>query len=96
VCSSDLDGRIKAAVDELSVEHREVLMLWGVEGMKYREIADVTGVPIGTVMSRLHRARKTLCESLEAFSGEWGSYGVASGGSTPADTNKGQSGHDHA
>jgi RNA polymerase sigma-70 factor (ECF subfamily) len=60
-----VDERLKRAIGELSVEHREVLLLWGVEGMKYREIADVLGMPIGTVMSRLHRARKLLAESLE-------------------------------
>ena len=74
-----VDERIKHAVNELSPEHREVLLLWGVEGMKYREIADITGVPIGTVMSRLHRARKTLSESLEASVGEFGSYGGPQG-----------------
>ncbi|MCA9311119.1 MAG: hypothetical protein KDA21_07930, partial [Phycisphaerales bacterium] len=46
--------------------------LWGVEGLKYREIADITGVPIGTVMSRLHRARKTLADSLEELASELG------------------------
>lgn len=67
-----VDGRLKAAIDALPPDQRDVLLLWGVEGMKYREIADVTGVPIGTVMSRLHRARKTLAESMEAFAGELG------------------------
>jgi RNA polymerase sigma-70 factor (ECF subfamily) len=71
-----VDERIVRAVDELSPEHREVLLLWGVEGLKYREIADITGVPIGTVMSRLHRARKTLSQTLESFAGEFGSYGA--------------------
>ncbi len=60
-----VDDRLKKAIGELSVEHREVLLLWGVEGMKYREIADVLGMPIGTVMSRLHRARKILADALE-------------------------------
>ena len=39
-----------------------MLLLWGVEGMKYREISDTLNVPIGTVMSRLHRARKILAD----------------------------------
>ncbi len=67
-----VDGRLKAAVEALSEEHREILLLWGVEGMKYREIAEIVGVPIGTVMSRLHRARAVLAESLEEFAAEFG------------------------
>lgn len=49
--------RIHAALDSLSVELRDVLWFWAVEGLKYREIAEALDVPIGTVMSRLHRAR---------------------------------------
>ncbi len=67
-----VDDRLKKAIFDLSPEHREVLLLWGVEGMKYRQIADVTGVPIGTVMSRLHRARKILAESLEELTADLG------------------------
>jgi len=67
-----VDGRLKAAIDELKDEHRITLLLWGVEGLKYREIADITGVPIGTVMSRLHRARKILADQLTEFSDELG------------------------
>ena len=67
-----VDERIKKAIEDLSVEHREVLLLWGVEGMKYREIAQILDVPIGTVMSRLHRARKTLADSLEELQAEYG------------------------
>lgn len=67
-----VDDRIKEAIDELSPEHREVLLLWGVEGLKYREIADRLDVPIGTIMSRLHRARKSLTDSLEDFAADRG------------------------
>jgi RNA polymerase sigma-70 factor (ECF subfamily) len=67
-----VDDRLKKAIDDLSEEHREVLLLWGVEGMKYREIATILAVPIGTVMSRLHRARKILADSLEDFAAEVG------------------------
>jgi RNA polymerase sigma-70 factor (ECF subfamily) len=67
-----VDGRLKGAIEDLSVEHREVLLLWGVEGMKYREIASILGVPIGTVMSRLHRARAILAQSLEEVRAELG------------------------
>ncbi len=67
-----VDDRLKSAIEELKPEHRETLLLWGVEGLKYREIADITGVPIGTVMSRLHRARKILADQIEEFSEELG------------------------
>lgn len=59
-----VDDRLKDAIDGLKPEYREVLLMWGVEGMKYREIADVMEVPIGTVMSRLHRARKLVADIL--------------------------------
>lgn len=48
------------AMQRLSEEHRQVLLLVGVEGMSYREAADVLDLPIGTVMSRLSRARTAL------------------------------------
>lgn len=50
------------AVWKLSHEQREVLLLVAVEGLRYREVAAVTGVPIGTVMSRLARGRERLRE----------------------------------
>lgn len=59
-----VDERLKSAIDELSDEHREILLLWGVEGLKYREIADILEVPLGTVMSRLHRARAEVTARL--------------------------------
>ena len=67
-----MDGRLKAAIEALKPEHRQVLLMWGVQGMKYREIGEVLGVPIGTVMSRLHRARKVLADELEEFASELG------------------------
>ncbi|TVS07856.1 MAG: sigma-70 family RNA polymerase sigma factor [Phycisphaerales bacterium] len=59
-----VDAGLKKAVEDLKPEFREVLLMWGVDGLKYREIAEILGVPIGTVMSRLHRARKTLADRL--------------------------------
>lgn len=59
-----VDERLKAAVESLDEEHQLMLLLWGVEGLKYREIAHIMGIPIGTVMSRLHRARKQVVEAL--------------------------------
>jgi len=61
-----VDGRLKSAMDELEPQHREILMLWGIEGLKYREIAEVLEIPTGTVMSRLHRARGQVAKRLLA------------------------------
>lgn len=63
-----VDDRLKAAVDGLRPEYRTVLLLWGVEGMRYREIAEVEQVPIGTVMSRLFRTRRILMKQLTGCS----------------------------
>ncbi len=57
---------IRAAIEELPQFFREVLVLRDIEDTSYREIADVTGVPIGTVMSRLARARKMFAEAWKA------------------------------
>jgi RNA polymerase sigma-70 factor (ECF subfamily) len=51
---------LNQAVEELPVEFREVFVLRELEGMSYKEIADVAQIPIGTVMSRLSRARRQL------------------------------------
>jgi RNA polymerase sigma-70 factor (ECF subfamily) len=66
-----VDGRLKTAIDRLRPEYASVLLLWGVEGMKYREIADIQDIPLGTVMSRLHRARSILAEQLADFAEEF-------------------------
>ena len=55
---------IVRAVEQLPVEFREVIILRELEGMSYKEIAEMSDVPIGTVMSRLARARKQLQQSL--------------------------------
>jgi RNA polymerase sigma-70 factor, ECF subfamily len=57
--------RVQQALGRLSPEHRAVLVLKDMEGQKYEAIAEVLGVPIGTVRSRLHRARLELRELLE-------------------------------
>ena len=67
-----VDDRIKTAIEGLRPEYRTVLLLWAVEGMKYREIAEIQEIPIGTVMSRLHRARSTLTDQLAEFAEEFG------------------------
>ncbi len=60
-------GAIRAAVEGLPHLFREVLVLRDIEDMSYREIATVTGVPIGTVMSRLARARKMFAVAWKAL-----------------------------
>ncbi|MBI4610165.1 MAG: sigma-70 family RNA polymerase sigma factor [Candidatus Rokubacteria bacterium] len=52
--------RIARALDALPAHHRTIIILCDIEGLSYREIADALGCPIGTVMSRLHNARKRL------------------------------------
>jgi RNA polymerase sigma-70 factor, ECF subfamily len=56
---------IRAALEELSDEFREVIVMRDIEGLSYKEIADAADVPIGTVMSRLARARGKLTRLLE-------------------------------
>lgn len=51
---------LRAALDELPLEFREALVLRHIEGLSYKEIAEVADVPVGTVMSRLARARRQL------------------------------------
>lgn len=61
----EIRSRIDAAIERLSPEHRQVIVLREVEGMEYQEIADVMGCSIGTVMSRLFYARKKLQSMLK-------------------------------
>lgn len=65
-----VDERLKAAIEGLRPEYGSVLLLWAVEGLKYREIAQIQDIPIGTVMSRLHRARGILSEELAEMAEE--------------------------
>ena len=55
---------LRQALDELAAEFREVIVLRELEGLSYKEIADIAGIPVGTVMSRLARARERLQQSL--------------------------------
>jgi RNA polymerase sigma-70 factor (ECF subfamily) len=60
-----LDSRmLQHAIEQLPVHYREALLLCDVEEMSYRQIAEILSIPIGTVMSRLARARKLVRESL--------------------------------
>ncbi len=56
---------VAQSVQRLPDEQRQILLLVGLEGFSYEEAAQITGVPVGTVMSRLSRARRKLREMLE-------------------------------
>jgi RNA polymerase sigma-70 factor (ECF subfamily) len=56
---------VQQALEELPVHFREILLLCEVEEMSYQEIAETLGIPAGTVMSRLFRARKALRNLLQ-------------------------------
>ncbi|NOX29077.1 MAG: sigma-70 family RNA polymerase sigma factor [Actinobacteria bacterium] len=58
------DDEVKAALDSLPENFRLAVLLADVQGFAYKEIAEITDVPVGTVMSRLHRGRKALHKSL--------------------------------
>jgi RNA polymerase sigma-70 factor (ECF subfamily) len=62
---ADADA-VRRAIAELPVEFREIVIFREMEGFSYKEIAEMAEVPIGTVMSRLARARKLLQKSLAA------------------------------
>lgn len=67
-----LDDRLVAALDELEPDFREVVILSTAGDMNYREIAEVLDCPVGTVMSRMARARRMLRERLAAYAAEAG------------------------
>lgn len=62
-----VDQEIKHSVAGLQSEYREVLLLWALEDLSYKEIAEVCGCPVGTVMSRLYRARQLLGRQLSDY-----------------------------
>jgi RNA polymerase sigma factor (sigma-70 family) len=61
---------VHRALAALSVEHREVLVLRELEDMSYRDVATIAGIPVGTVMSRLSRARRMLCAAVRTAQAE--------------------------
>jgi RNA polymerase sigma-70 factor (ECF subfamily) len=72
---------VRSAIDQLSFEHREVIILKNFEGRSYREMAEMLDVPIGTIMSRLFYARKALKDIIESLE-----RGGAAGHKGPTDT----------
>ena len=62
---SEEEAVLQSALNRLSADHRTVLVLKDIDGLKYEEIAEIMGVPVGTVRSRIHRARLELREFLE-------------------------------
>jgi RNA polymerase sigma-70 factor, ECF subfamily len=63
--TTDLDGTIQAALDRLPEEFRAAVVLADIEGLSYDEVAGALRCPVGTVRSRLHRARQMLRAALE-------------------------------
>ncbi len=68
--ASERADAVRAALAQLPEKHRVVLALREIEGLSYDEIASATGVPVGTVESRLHRARAALARRLGGLRGE--------------------------
>ncbi len=76
------DAEVKEALDALPEQFRVAVLLADVEGFSYKEIADILDIPIGTVMSRLHRGRKGLQKLLADF--------ASRRGLSPAESSTGQ------
>src|SRR5919112_1361216 len=66
------DDEVKQAIEALPEQFRMAVLLADVEGFSYKEIADILDIPIGTVMSRLHRGRRALQKALFDFGRERG------------------------
>jgi len=67
VQDKELGERLSQAINELTPEHKAVIVLRTLEGMSYKDIGEILGCSEGTVMSRLHYARKKLQDKLSAY-----------------------------
>lgn len=74
LCADELCDEVKQALDRLGPEYRDVVERADLRGEKYKDIAEALNVPIGTVMSRLFRARRVLEGELAGFAAE--DYGI--------------------
>lgn len=72
------EGEVVSAVENLPEAYRMAVLLADVEGFSYKEIAEILDIPVGTVMSRLHRGRKTLQKELYDFAEARGLVSVPS------------------
>jgi RNA polymerase sigma-70 factor (ECF subfamily) len=73
------DDEVKSAIESLPDVFRIAVLLADVEGFSYKEIAEITDVPIGTVMSRIHRGRRALQKALHHFAEARGLVGTSPG-----------------
>jgi RNA polymerase sigma-70 factor (ECF subfamily) len=73
------DADVKRAIESLPEQFRLAVLLADVEGFSYKEIADILDIPIGTVMSRLHRGRRALQKALFEFGRSRGLVGQRDG-----------------
>ena len=65
VVEQGFDAEVETAFNSLPDKFRDVVQLVDIDGLAYQEAADRLGVPVGTIMSRLHRARKRIKKQLE-------------------------------
>src|SRR5688500_14179677 len=80
------DTEVKEALESLPEQFRIAVLLADVEGFSYKEIAEILDIPIGTVMSRLHRGRKALQKRLYNFASERGLLPRGDSGERDTDT----------